>query len=121
MQSRHQRLDRHLVVLFVLTLISVFMQSDTAKKRRKSYFDFTSDLPLSYLYQNVQHTGTYMNLRLFFAVGQSGFLCHLSWAWPALRVVGRSGCKPIPRFVLLQRGLQSNRIAAFKWVHYCSV
>ena len=24
-----------------------------------------------------------------------------SWSWPALRVVGRSGCsKPIPRFVL---------------------
>ena len=28
-----------------------------------------------------------------------------------------SGSKPIPRFVLLQRGVQSNRIAAFKWVH----
>ena len=42
----------------------------------------------------------------------------VSWAWPALRVLAelRSGCKPIPGFVLLQRGLQSNRIAAFKWV-----
>ena len=42
-----------------------------------------------------------------------------------LHMVGRGpplalleGSKPIPRFVLLQRGLQSNRIAAFKWVHY---
>ena len=31
---------------------------------------------------------------------------------------GGGGGGGIPRFVLLQWGLQSNRIAAFKWVPY---
>ena len=45
-----------------------------------------------------------------YVVGQALPLCLLSWL----------GDKPtcIPRFVLLQWGLQSNRIAAFKRVHY---
>ena len=60
------RLDQNTVtmalrrVFYSLSLSTLSHACITAKKRRKSYFDFTSDLPLSYMYQSVVHSGTDM-------------------------------------------------------------